>query len=50
MVGLMDLTAYVAKDSLAVINGRRSPWSYEGSMPQYREMPRPRSKRGYVGE
>jgi hypothetical protein len=31
------LAAYVAE----VINGRRGPWSYEGSMPQYRGMPGP---------
>jgi hypothetical protein len=33
-----------------VINGRRGPWSYEGSMPQYRRMSGPGSGSGWVGE
>ena len=33
-----------------VINGRRGPWSCEGSMPQYRGMPGPRSGSGWVGD
>ena len=33
-----------------VINGRRGPWSYEGSMTQYRGMPGPGSGSGWVGE
>ena len=33
-----------------VINGRRGPWSCEGSMPQCREMPEPGSGSGWVGE
>jgi hypothetical protein len=32
------------------ISGRRGPWSYEGSMPQYRGMPGPGSGSGWVGE
>ena len=32
----MPLAAYVAEDGLVVINGRKDPWSCEGSMPQYR--------------
>ena len=33
-----------------VINGIRGPWPYEGSMPQYRGMPEPGSRSGWVGE
>ena len=33
-----------------IINGRRAPWSCEGSMPQYRGMPRSGSGSGWVGE
>ena len=36
--------------TLLVINGRRVPWSCEGSMPQCRVMPGPRSGSGWVGE
>jgi hypothetical protein len=32
------------------INGRSSPWSCEGSMPQFREMPGPGSRGGWVVE
>jgi hypothetical protein len=32
------------------INGKRSPWSYEDSMPQYRGMPGPGIRSGFVGE
>ena len=32
------------------ISGRRGLWSYEGSMPQYRGMPRQGSRSGWVGE
>jgi hypothetical protein len=42
MVGYVALVVYVAEDGLvswSVINGRRSPWSCEGSMAQYRGMP-----------
>ena len=46
----MVLAAYVTEDSLSVINGRRDPWSCEGSMPQYRRMPGPGSRSGWVGE
>jgi hypothetical protein len=35
---------------LLVKNGRRCPWSCEGSLPQYREMPGPGSRSGWVGE
>jgi hypothetical protein len=35
---------------LLVIIGRRSPWSYEGSMPQCKGMPGPGSRSGWVGE
>jgi hypothetical protein len=43
------LSVYVAEDGL-VINGRRSPWSCEGSMPQYRGPPGPGSGSGWAGE
>ena len=46
----MVLAAYVSEDSLVVINGRRGPWSCEGSMPQNRRMPRPESRSVWVGE
>jgi hypothetical protein len=36
--------------ALSIINGRRGPWFCEGSMPQYREMPRTGSRSGWVGE
>ena len=39
----------VAEDGL-VINGRRGPWSCEGSMPQCRVMPGCRGRSGWVGE
>jgi hypothetical protein len=50
MAGFMALAAYVGEDCLVVINGRRGPWSCEGSMPQYRVMPGPGSRSGWVGE
>jgi len=36
--------------ALSGINGRRSPWSYEGSMPQSRGMPGQGGRREWVGE
>ena len=42
----MALATYV----FLVINGRRGPWSCEGSMYQYRGMPGPGSWSGWVGE
>ena len=33
-----------------VINGRRDPWSCEGSLPQNREMPGPGNRSGWIGE
>jgi hypothetical protein len=50
MMGLVSITAYVAEDGLVTHQWRRSPWSCEGSMPQYRGMPGPRSGSGWVGE
>jgi hypothetical protein len=50
MVGLLALATYVAEDGLVAINEKRGPWSCEGSMPQYRGMPGPRSGSGSVGE
>jgi hypothetical protein len=49
MVGIMALAVYVADDDL-VINGRRGPWSCEGSMPQNRGMTGPGSGSEWVGE
>ena len=49
MAGFMALAAYVAEDCLVVINGRRGPWSCEGSMPQYRGMPGPGMGVGELG-
>jgi hypothetical protein len=46
----VSLFAYVADDGLVGINGRRGPWSYKDYMPQYREMPGPGSRSGWVGE
>jgi hypothetical protein len=43
MVGLVSLVAYVAEDGFG-------PWSCEDSMPQYRGMPGPVSRSGWVGE
>jgi hypothetical protein len=40
----MTLAAYVTEDGLVGHHGRRGPWSWEGSMPQYRGMPEPGSK------
>jgi hypothetical protein len=38
----MAPAAYVAQDGLVlVVNGRRGPWSCEGSLPQYGGMPGP---------
>jgi hypothetical protein len=50
MERLVALAAYVAEDGLVVINGRRGPWSCEGSMPQYRGMPGPGSRSKWVVE
>jgi hypothetical protein len=38
------------KRALLDINGRRGPWSCEGSMPQCKGMPGPGSRSGWVGE
>jgi hypothetical protein len=43
-------TVHIAENGLVVINGRRGPWSCEGSVPQYRGMPGPGSGSGWVGE
>ena len=44
----MALAAYVAEDGL--VGHQWEPWSCEGSMPQYRGMPWPGSRSGWVGE
>jgi hypothetical protein len=36
--------------ALLDINGRRGPWSWEGSMPQCSRIPRQGSGNGWVGE
>ena len=46
----MTPAPYVAEDGLAVINGRRDPWSCEGSMPQYRGIQGPGSRSRWVGD
>jgi hypothetical protein len=38
MVELVALAIYVAEDGLVCHQGRRGPWSCEGSRPQYRGM------------
>jgi hypothetical protein len=44
----MASAANVAENGL--VSGRRGPWSWEGSMPQSREMPGQESGSGQVGE
>jgi hypothetical protein len=39
MVELVALAVYIVEDVLVKYNGRRVPWSCEGSMPHYRGMP-----------
>jgi hypothetical protein len=46
----MAPAAYVAEDGLIGINGRRVPWSWEGSMPQCKEMPGQGVRSGLVGQ
>jgi hypothetical protein len=46
----MALAANVAEDGLVGINGRRGPWSCEDSIPQYRGMPGPGGRHGWVVE
>jgi hypothetical protein len=46
----MAPVAYVAKDGLVGHQWRRGPWSSEGSMPQFREMPGQGSRNGWVGQ
>ena len=50
MMEIVALAIYVAEDGLVAIGGRRGPWSCEGSMPQYREMPGPGSGSDWVSE
>jgi hypothetical protein len=45
----MALGTYVTEDGL-VINGRRGPWSCQGSMPQYRGVPGLGSRSRWIGE
>lgn len=49
MEGPMVPATDVANDGLLGINGRRGPWSHEGSMPQYREMSRWGGRSEWVG-
>ena len=46
----MAPAAYVAEDAELAINGMRGPWSCKGHMPQYRGMPGPGSRSGWVEE
>jgi hypothetical protein len=46
----MALAAYVAENGLVSHQGRRGPWSCEGSMPQYRGLSGPGRGSGWVGE
>jgi hypothetical protein len=46
----MALAAYVAEDGLIGHQWRRGTWSCEGFMPQYRGMPGPESRSGWVWE
>jgi hypothetical protein len=50
MVGLVSLAAYVAEDGLVVHQWEVRPLSCEDTMPQYRGMPGPGSRSGWVGE
>jgi hypothetical protein len=51
MVGLMALTAYVAEDDLVGYQWEeKGPWSFEGSISQYRGMPGPGIGSRWVGE
>jgi hypothetical protein len=50
MVGLMALLNMKQRMAKSVINGSRGPWSCEGSMYHYREMPGPGSRSGWVGD
>jgi hypothetical protein len=43
------LAVFVVEDGLVSINGRKGPWSCEGSMPQYRGMPGPGTGVGGLG-
>ena len=49
-MGLMALATYVAEDGLASHQWEEGPLSCEGSMSQYRGMPGPGSKSGWVVE
>jgi hypothetical protein len=46
----MALAAYVAENGLVGLQWERGPWFCEGSMLQFRRMPGPESRRGWVGE
>jgi hypothetical protein len=46
----MALATYVAEDGLVVHQLKERPRSWESSMQQYRGVPWPRSKSGWVGE
>ena len=46
----MAPAAYVAEDGLVSHQWEERPWPCEDSMPQYRGIPEPGSKSGWVGE
>jgi hypothetical protein len=50
MVAHIAPAAYVAEDGLVSHQWEERPWSFEGHMPQYRELPGPGSGSGWVVE
>jgi hypothetical protein len=49
-VSLLQVGASSGYMPRSVINGKRGPCFFEFSMPQYRGMPGPESRSGWVGE
>ena len=47
---VVSLVAYVAEDGLVGHHRRRGPWYCENHMPQYRGIPEPRSRSGWIRE
>ena len=46
----MSLVAYAAENGLVSHHWEERPWSCKDYMPQYRGMPEPGSRSGWVGE